>query len=234
MLHFVGDCHGHWAGLQEFDRLLRERQIPGPNIIIQVGDFGWDPESLKAWKPLDIPVYAIDGNHDHHGNLSQVPQDEITEVLPNLFFVPRGMILELDGYKVGFAGGAGSVDGHWRRKGVNWWPDLEVLRQEQVARLFSEPVDILVTHTPPVSVIKANWPPLNLDHWNLPKGWRDPSADVVQELWNVQAVLHDGQYPPLFCGHMHSRVHQNGCQVLDINEIAQLPDQVTALRSGAI
>lgn len=221
MLLFVGDTHAHWAGLKELEVQLEQALAPewfAKVRVVQVGDFGWGRHVQRYWQDLKLPVYAIDGNHDDHAWLAQF-DNQLTEVRPNLFYVPRGQVLELAGVTIGFAGGAASVDGYWRVAGTDWWPEAERLRREQVAHLLTRDVDldILVTHTPSTSMIKAHWPPLNLREWKLPAGWHDTSADVVEELYQIH---HTAQF---YSGHMHRSVMGANYRVLGINEMVWWP-----------
>jgi Icc-related predicted phosphoesterase len=179
--------------------------------IIQVGDFGWYPELIKERLPeLPWPLYAIDGNHEYHPMLRGM--DEVTEVKKNLFFVPRGKVLEIDGYKIGFMGGAHSVDIAWRRKDIDWWVDEEVT-DENIAKLIDKKVDILVTHTPPTGFIMRNFGPINKNSWGLKPDWEDKSSLKIEKLWGEMGM------PPLICGHMHKPVIDGQIKLLDINEM---------------
>lgn len=210
MLVFVGDMHGTYAAI---DRL---RPFLGPDdIVVQVGDFGFYEGSLRYWKETPFKVYAIDGNHEDYRIIN--PDGEVTEVRRNLYYVPRGAVLELAGRSMAFLGGGASIDKHWRKEGVDWFPQEEIT-ESQVARLQEAmtkvgTVDFLVTHTPGKRFIKNWFPPLNLQEWNLPQDWRDPSAELVDEL--VMAK----QFRMHLCGHMHRSVWDGTTRCLDINEI---------------
>ena len=168
MILWLGDIHADFYVLKAiFKKAKEDGTLDAPVTIIQVGDFGWSPVFLNSMLPeLPWPVYAIDGNHEYHPMLKGM--DKVTEVKPNLFYVPRGTVLNIDGYDIGFMGGAHSVDKKWRQFGVDWWPDEEVTEQninQMLAKVKS--VDILVTHCPPKNFILRTFGPINKAYWGL-------------------------------------------------------------------
>lgn len=187
MLTFIGDVHGEIALLNK-----RLQSLPEATTVIQVGDFGFWPEverdmnhhSLRVHRPL----YAIDGNHEYDPWLSKLT--EVTEIWPNVKFVPRGTILVVEGKKIGFLGGGDSIDKHLRKRGVSWFPG-EQTTYKQAQDLWDNSermggIDILVTHVPPAKV-----------KWALFRMPALPSEFVVGSLWKSLG------FPPLYCGHMH-------------------------------
>jgi Icc-related predicted phosphoesterase len=209
MLGFLGDIHGNTGTLQ---RAIIKAKEQGAAALIQVGDFGWYNSKIQYFAAVDyqLPVYWIDGNHENHKLIY-----ESTMPHPNCIFVHRGTVLELDGKKIGFLGGAASVDKEMRLQGYGHWSDKELIEESDVAKLDNiEQLDILVTHTPPQSVIDKNFDPNNLRFFNLnPKTWFDPSARHVEHLWNRL------NNPTLICGHMHKAVQDRTCRILNIDEL---------------
>ncbi|MBW3545117.1 MAG: metallophosphoesterase [Bacteroidetes bacterium] len=214
MLAFLGDIHG------SMDALIRahdyvKKQKHDVTAIIQVGDFGFYHEvmpKLQRIKPK-IPIYAIDGNHEDHSIICDYT--EVTEIGPNIFFVPRGTVMELDGRKIGFIGGAASVDKKWRLENGHHWSWREQITDEDIAK-FDEitELDILVAHCPPQCVIMRNFDQSQLQSWfGLPYGWIDPSAISVEALWNRLGR------PKMFVGHMHRWVEDESVTILDINQV---------------
>ena len=64
---------------------------------------------------------------------------------PNLVFVPRGTVLELDGRRIAFLGGGNSIiDRAVRRNGVDWWPEEQVTLADVARFADAGTVDILV------------------------------------------------------------------------------------------
>ena len=117
MLAFIGDVH------RAFDRLAGTVASLPANVetVIQVGDLGLhsdDLDSERGVPNLQRRVYYVTGNHDHEPSYRGIARP--TEMAPNLIFVPRGAVLELDGRRIAFlGGGGGSTDeGHRPRHGV--------------------------------------------------------------------------------------------------------------------
>jgi predicted phosphodiesterase len=208
LIVFIGDLHGEWRFFHEakrrFDHAL-------PITFIQVGDLGYWPEIIPQW-PVDMPwkVYFIDGNHEYMPLLTG--HTEVTELQPNLFFIPRGTQLTIAGKRIGFMGGAESVDKAWRTPGKNWFPEERVSRGD-IEKLRGASLDLLVTHAPPIEVIRAHFPPINRIDWGLPLEWEDVSANRIQGLWNSVGR------PQLICGHMHRSVIGANYRILDIGEV---------------
>lgn len=216
MLAFLGDIHGSVGILKLRLDFLRDK-FPEVKALIQVGDFGWYNSKQPAFNTVNphIPVYWIDGNHEDFRKLKGIT--EVTEVAPNIFYVPRGTVLELDGRRIAFMGGAASVDKEYRLgSGMSWYPE-ELITAEDVARFDGVyDVDIFVTHTPPQVTIDAHFDPYDLvRYFGLTLDWRDPSAQYVNNLWEKFGK------PTLICGHMHrSVVDQMGkIRILNIDEL---------------
>lgn len=102
------------------------------------------------------PVYFIDGNHQCYPTTRALTAPAAGETW--LVYCPRGSILTLDGFRVGFPGGAGSLSGTANRTpDVDWCPEEEVIRSHHAAPLlgghWAGSIDLLLTHTPP----SASW-----------------------------------------------------------------------------
>ena len=184
MIAFIGDVH------RAFDRPAAiVDQLPADvTAVVQVGDLGLRPtdvtEPERCAVRLARPTYFISGNHDYEPWLREllVP----TEVAPNLVYVPRGTVLELDARRVAFLGGGDSViDRARRREGVDWWPDEQVTGEHVASLDGAGPVDLMVAHTPPAAVYPFF-------------GYRpDPSAREVERAWELLGR------PTIVCGHLH-------------------------------
>jgi hypothetical protein len=200
MIGFIGDVH------RAFDRLAGAvAEFPDTvDVAIQVGDLGLHPDDLDSTgsglPPLARQVYYVTGNHDHEPSYRGITRP--TEMAPNLVFVPRGTVLELDGRRIAFLGGGDSViDRAFRRDGVDWWPEERVAmkdaaRFERVGR-----VDLLVCHTPPAFVYHAlGFTP-------------DPSALGVGLAWQILGR------PQVICGHLHTSQEIGRARVLGVLEV---------------
>jgi len=225
MIVFIGDLHG---GFEWLPNILKH--VPRDATLIQVGDFGFWPGHPqnhweKTWPKLGFekPMYVIDGNHEHFPLFEGLM--EPTEIWKGLRYVPRGNVLDLEGYKVGFMGGGASLDGIYRRKKVDWF-DEEQITDEQFERLNSaDHVDILVTHVPPHSFTRNHFqhPSIAFPSWKLPSNWIDPSQVKVELLW-----LNFGK-PTLICGHMHRSIFDHPIRLLNINEVYGMPPADSAI-----
>ena len=211
-MYLIGDIHGSFVTLKH---ILRD--IPQGSTVVQVGDFGFWPHTRSHWDAagIDRKVYFIDGNHDYHPAFREIKQ--VSELWPNAFFIPRSTVMEIEGKRVLFLGGAASVDKAWRHSGIDWFPD-ETITLADVDRIdHDQKIDVMITHTPPQSAIDANFDPMVLvNFFELSPTWRDPSAQIVQSLWD-----HFGN-PPLICGHMHRRVQWRNVTILNVNDLITL------------
>jgi predicted phosphodiesterase len=183
VIAFIGDVH------RAFDRLTRlVEALPAEvGAIVQVGDLGLRPSDLAPTADglrLSRPVHFIEGNHDYEPWFRGVHAP--TELTPNLIYVPRGAVLELDARRIGFLGGGDSViDRAMRYEGVDWWPEERITAAEVARFSGGTRVDILVAHTPPAPVYAV-------------LGFRpDPSSCEVERAWDLLGR------PTVVCGHLH-------------------------------
>jgi UDP-2,3-diacylglucosamine pyrophosphatase LpxH len=216
MIGILGDIHGDFFVLGE---KVRQAKAKGATAVIQVGDFGYYPRLIAQLRQLELalPVYWIDGNHETHEHFLDEDNRKTHE---NCLFVPRGTVVEIDGRRIAFMGGASSVDKETRLAyGMHWSP-LENIRPQDMTRMREElakvnnKVDMFITHVPTQSVIQKNFDPRVLrDFFGLPLTWRDPNADLVEELWNEMGNV------PMYCGHMHRSLKDGNCRILNIDEM---------------
>lgn len=209
MLGFLGDIHTNHFVLEQADaEFARLGCVAG----IQVGDLGWYPFSVPYFNQikLQLPWYWIPGNHEYFPYLNDYTT--VTEVAPNLFYVPKGIRLELDGRQILFVGGGASVDKAWRTPGKDWFPE-ENISDEELKRIdVRQPVDILVTHAAPQSLVDRHLDRNNLRMFGLPTSWVDPNAIKLEEVWRLL------NYPTIIFGHYHMSFGGQNYRCLDINE----------------
>lgn len=188
MIAFFGDIHA------KFDSFVSLLQKTEAEAYVQVGDFGLWPH--RPVPPLPKPVYMIEGNHEYYPYFTNL--QDVTEIRPNLFYVPRGTVMELDGRRIAFLGGADSPDRHMRVEGRDWFREETISYSDMLKLPANAEVDLMVTHTPPAFAV------------SLMLGIRDvdPSARAVEAVW---AGL--GR-PTLVCGHMHERKSIGAVEVL--------------------
>lgn len=211
-LYVLGDVHGEF---RVFDHVQATLAHDPDAIVIQVGDFGIWPgwETRYAWDALRVPVYFIDGNHEHFPSLP--PAGVITRLFPNLYYAGRGSIITLDGRRIGFVGGGESIDYKWRAFKVSWFPEERVL-PEDIAPLLDANLDLIVTHSPPETARAALFPPLRTWEWRLEDGWFDRSMTCLD------ALVKRHPNTPWYCGHMHKSERWNNVRMLDINELLEV------------
>lgn len=217
VIYFLGDLHGDFAKLD----VLRQ-QVEPDDVIIQVGDFGFYPHTLANLSLEGFPckVFAIDGNHEDYPFLAElVNRDEVSEFRPNMFYVPRGTVMEIEGQLIGFLGGACSVDIS-RRKPYGRWYEEETITEDELQRLVDavgdRQLDVLVAHAAPPELIRRNFAPLSHEYWGLPVDWVDHSSNRVAE---AISTLNPKKF---VCGHMHRSVVDGDMRILDINEIISI------------
>lgn len=145
--------------------------------IFQLGDWGYvwpGADRVEALSALlveaGVTMVFIDGNHDMHHVLPTLT----TQMYPNLVYVTRGDVLVFGGVRVGFLGGAASIDQDVRTPGKDWWPS-EQITSADVHRLT--PCDVLLTHDAPAM-------PFKLPKWPWPV-----SYDVQRQLNHSRAMV---------------------------------------------
>lgn len=201
----LGDVHGFAEAA--FGLIARAKGFePGAVPIVQVGDLGWNPDRPLPTPPW--PIHFVEGNHDHLPSL--LGHTEPTEVAPGWIYCPRGSVVSLEGWRVGFLGGARSIDRDVRVLGKSWWPEEEPTWRE-AERLHGQEVDLLVTHSPPRSVVRA-------------MGFRYNVAERTSGI--VEAVWQRLGRPTLICGHMHQRYRRGNVLALadlDVDVLERRP-----------
>lgn len=221
MIALLGDIHGNAVRLAS---AITHAQETGATALVQLGDFGMFPKSEQSFKRAcahaTIPVYFIDGNHDdcqrwvQYQDVFQIWEDT------NLFYVPRGAVMELDGRIIAFMGGAGSIDKN-RRLREGWhWDENENISPDEVLRLLENTngknVDLFLTHCPPNSVIDTHFDPRNKLWFGVGIDWKDHNQDIIENLWKAMG------FPYIYSGHMHRSVEGMTYRILDIDEIAMI------------
>lgn len=220
MILLLGDIHGDFTVLQ--DAIQKAEQV-GAVAVIQVGDCGLfrGDGAYKGFhrvtQSAKVPVYFIEGNHDdcsrwiQHNEIYQVWDDA------NLFYVPRGTVMELDNRVIAFMGGAASIDKETRLRHGWHWDKNELLSQEQIDILFKnaeeKKIDIFITHCPPDSVITEHFDNSAKILFGVGLDWVDPTQAQIEDMWHKLGT------PEIFSGHMHKRVVGQNYRILDINEL---------------
>ena len=151
----LGDTHGYWHDLN-VTIAKAIRQHPDITHIVQVGDFGYGfaDKPFKASKGFftdeEMAVYDaahkmwLDGNHENFDKL----EVDGGAWQPGWTHMGRGSVLEVDGYRMMFFGGASSIDKHIRKEGQSWWhqEDITYGQVQQTLDTIEGPIDALFTH----------------------------------------------------------------------------------------
>jgi|LSQX01.2.fsa_nt_gb Icc-related predicted phosphoesterase len=196
----AGDFHGKFGPV---NTLIAKYK---PSIILQCGDFGWWPRfhgqeykigymKTAIWNQYslnnkDTKIFWCPGNHEDWESLNGITKNN-NEVMPNVFYLERGHIIELpDHRKILFIGGALSIDRDNRieRSPYFGWFHEETISQIDIETLPDENIDIIISHTAPNEFIIKNGN-LNYPH--------DPSRDALSY------VLKKYQPKLWYFGHMH-------------------------------
>jgi hypothetical protein len=204
----VGDIHGKWG----LTNLLIEREHP--DMILQVGDFGWWPRmegvcwKLKGLELGDARLHFCDGNHEDHPSLLEHSNQQTApaELYKGVVYQPRGSTIQLpDGRTVLFMGGAYSIDGQYRTVGNDWFPVEELISQKDFSRLPDCKVDIVISHTCPSCMVPVR------------ERYGTDSCEKA-----LDAIL-DIYHPSLwYFGHWHTiaeGVEKGGCRWFCLNDI---------------
>lgn len=160
-VYVIGDLHTNWYVLNKF---IKNKN---PDIILQVGDFGFWPhfhgsDKFKKGEIFDqynivspkTNLYFIDGNHDNHevlqkltkqfGHKSPIKMEKFT----NVFYMPRCSTLNVNNKTILFIGGAKSIDKKSRTPYISWWPEEEPTYKD-FENLPDIKIDIVISHTLP-------------------------------------------------------------------------------------
>jgi predicted phosphodiesterase len=154
----LGDAHGQFSELIHLQKEAIAANL-GIDFCVQVGDFGYYERCFETLnkmniKKFPIKTYTIDGNHECHSWLKEQNHKEWEEK-HNLFYMPRGSVLEIDGNVICFLGGSLNVDraqeGSINKRTTNYILDLDI--HEALEKFLKYPViDLMVTHSCPHSM----------------------------------------------------------------------------------
>jgi Calcineurin-like phosphoesterase len=203
----LGDLHGDTHFTISVANEMRRRKV---TVLLQMGDFGFLNMRLELSNLLwldsvlstnDQLLYFVDGNHDNFPELYRYPVDPngVRWVTGNIGHLHRGYRTTLaGGLRLAALGGANSVDawrGHW---------EGESITVDNLAKLGSEPADLMIGHDAPLNVSSLDQF-LSATDYRWPASGREYSA-------SGRAMFHRGFMqvrPRLYIGgHYHHFVDQ--------------------------
>ena len=197
----VGDVHG------EFPSLYNLIRSTSAKIVFQLGDFGWWPrynghttflsiDRLKQKCP-DTNIYWLDGNHENHEDIQLFNTNKQINVFDNIYYQPRGSIMEYNGKTIMFFGGADSVDKHLRTPGLDWFYQ-ETIKENDIYNLPDVNVDIMMTHTAPLFLRNTLIKELSKRTGNI---WENSPIDPSMKY--LELLFEKYQPKQWFFGHWH-------------------------------
>ncbi len=192
VVQFFGDHDGEYG---EDDYLI---------ICGDVGVCGFDPdmekEARKILRELPVTVLFVDGNHEHHPRLNDLPVDEwmggkVHFVESEIIHLMRGQVYDINGTTFFAFGGAYSIDKFARREGVDWFPEEIPTREEYEEGLDNLEkcdyrVDYIITHSAPYEVAAA-------------LGYGDQTNSETTLRRYFQRIADEAEYEKWFFGHFH-------------------------------
>lgn len=169
----LGDLHAKWHDLHSVMKNVDFNLNIKYDAVIQVGDFGFYPSCFEKldthvlhssksfddparYSPIKFhkPVICIDGNHENHKWLKNADHASWKEKY-NIQYQPRGSWLDINGYKIGFLGGALNADR--AQEGSIDSETTNYILNKQVKRTIEEwnkvgGMDTVVTHSCPTKI----------------------------------------------------------------------------------
>jgi predicted phosphodiesterase len=209
-IYVTGDTHGKFSKISNRNFKIAKKLTKKDYLII-LGDFGllWEylPSKeekywLKFLNSRNFVVLFIDGNHEHHIRLKNIPEikmfnGKVGKVSDNIFHLKRGEIYTIDNKKIFCFGGAKSVDKHLRIEHISWWKE-ELPTYEEINHAFDNlekndyTVDYIFAHSAPIKIVKKAFP-IYFD-FNCPTG------KLLDEICNKTNFKH------FYCGHFHENL----------------------------
>lgn len=109
-----------------------------------------------------VKILTAGGNHDNYTILDRLQREQgypnLVEIYPGseVYFVPRGNVVELDGIQHLFLGGAESTDKYKRIEGLDLWESREEASGKEFDLFFQNlneyQPDTVITHDAPLRV----------------------------------------------------------------------------------
>lgn len=187
-LFIAGDTHGN-IDIAKIEKFVSSynKKLSKEDVLIIAGDAGiiWDASSdseeekelIDFYTNLPITIAFIDGNHENHWRLSQLPTEyifdnEVGVVAPNLYHLKRGKIYYICNKTIFTMGGGASIDKNRRQEFISWWKEeipsfKEMINALEVVEQYQYIIDIVITHTAPLSIFEEMSNELGLEYKNV-------------------------------------------------------------------
>jgi predicted phosphodiesterase len=152
----IGDVHGKYKRYHEIIR-KKDHHL----YTIQIGDFGFNYETLKNVDPKHHVF--IGGNHDNY---------DIVDSCPN-YLGDFGYTVNFNKLDFFYYRGAWSIDRIYRTIGIDWWEQEQVSMENfaKAKELYEQiKPDVMLTHDCPESIISYLLPPNSRIYKNT-TGW---------------------------------------------------------------
>ncbi len=235
----IGDTHG----LRPVFNIIEDNKFSGENLI-HVGDFGLgfqdvgrDIKNLElldeALMDTNNQLYVIRGNHDN-----PIFWDKSKGLnLPTfhyLHLIEDYSVIEIEGQKILFIGGATSIDRRPRMRDTppTWWKD-EVFNFDPEKIKGITDIDIVITHTAPSFAYPHGSNNSLVNHYAI--GEKMHGYDLHEELETERMLVDDLFYglhkqnnkiKKWYYGHFHNSKRRNhhGTEfiLLGINEVEEV------------
>ena len=218
-MYFMGDNHGDYDIMFN---LIKQYELENCHFI-HLGDGGEGfLEKAKQcrqfvylndfFKARNIQYKSIRGNHSDPFYFTGNSRFTAS----NFELIEDYTVVEYNGKKIQFIGGATSIDRSHRKEGVSYWSNEPLVFEESKC----EKVDILVTHTAPSRCFPQKFNDMVL-YWTAED--KTLMAELIEERRLLDNIFNICQPSLHLYGHFHSSCTEeiDGCKhkLLNINEI---------------
>lgn len=239
----VGDLHASWTWVQQ--RLLPHVDRTRPDLILQLGDFGFWPRQHwgRKWVDLwerelakrDLPLWWVDGNHEDHDTLDSLVIDGDTGRRPlseHVQHLPRGHRWRWGGTDWLAVGGAVSLDVEYRTQGRTWFVQEELSDADADQIIAAGAADVVVSHDAPAG--GKRWADVTAEFRPAVRRWRCPDEVLARADAHgrrLRRILDATQPTAWFHGHRHVRLDDRieatrviglACDDMDVTDVALL------------
>lgn len=202
----LGDTHGQVEHIPFF---IKVAQVEKCDMILQLGDFAAFGRGRAnfievldvALNGADLDLWWIDGNHEDHPFILNLPVDPLTGLQPEgkyqrIHHIPRCHRWTWHGVKFLGLGGASSIDKIRRTEGKNWFPEETITYGQAIRAAKPGQVDVIISHDVPWGVVNPYGPMDKL-------GRLFPDSDANRKL--LRQVVDETKPFLVLHGHTHWR-----------------------------